>query len=122
MNKPEDDDLKHYEEVQKELKRQLINFRFVTLAILGLIAFSTWFMHWQQGWKWLDSVYYVIVTMATVGYGDFVPTKDSTKIYAMCLITVGIASFGYFASLLLKRQQLRAVERELKRLQKQKTE
>lgn len=113
---PKNEEVKHYEEVEKELRLQLINFRLVLLAIFGLIAFSTWVYHRLEGWNWIDSVYFVFVTMGTVGYGDYVPTTVVTKLYTIFIITVGIGTFGYFASLLLKRNQLRTTQRQLKRL------
>ncbi|HPR10398.1 MAG TPA: potassium channel family protein, partial [Candidatus Saccharibacteria bacterium] len=62
----------------------------------------------------------VVVTIATVGYGDYTPKTDIGKIYAIGLIIVGIATFGFFAQQLLKRQQLRALERQLGRTEKKK--
>ncbi len=112
--------ISHDEEVAKELKAQLTNFGLVVTVIMLLIAFSTWFYHVVEGWNWLDSVYFVFVTMGTVGYGDFTPTSNVSKLYTMFLITVGIGSFAFFAGLLLKRQQLRTLEKQLKRSQKNK--
>jgi len=39
---------------------------------------------------WLDAVYFSIVTLATVGYGDFTPTNTAAKITACCEIGSGI--------------------------------
>ncbi len=36
--------------------------------------------HWLEGWNWLDSVYFVVITLTTVGYGDFHPTQPVTKL------------------------------------------
>ena len=45
---------------------------------LGAILF-----HWLEGWNWLDSFYFVIITLTTIGYGDFSPTMPLTKIIAI---------------------------------------
>ena len=37
----------------------------------------------------MDAVYYVIVTISTVGYGDFSPTKPGTRAVALIMIFSG---------------------------------
>ena len=34
-----------------------------------------------EGWNVLDCVYYITVTITTVGYGDFHPTTDVSNIH-----------------------------------------
>ena len=106
----------------KELKQQLNNFRLLAAFIVAMVIVSGWFYHVVEKWNWLDSFYYVIVTLGTVGYGDFTPKTDAGKIYAMFLIIIGIASFGFFAQQLIKRQQLRSLERQLRQAEKYKQE
>lgn len=36
--------------------------------------------HWLEGWDWLDSIYFVVITLTTIGYGDLHPTTPATKI------------------------------------------
>lgn len=108
------------EQLISELKQQLNSFRILAAFIISMVLASGWFYHVVEKWNLLDSYYYVIVTLGTVGYGDFTPKTDAGKIYAMFLIIVGIASFGYFAQQLLKRQHLRSLERQLRRTEKYK--
>ncbi|MCU0667371.1 MAG: potassium channel family protein [Patescibacteria group bacterium] len=103
------------EQLAKELKSQLNNFRILAVSIISMIIVSALFFHKTEKWNMLDSFYYVVVTLGTVGYGDFTPKTNAGKIYAMALIVVGIALFGFFAQQLIKRQQLRNLERQLKK-------
>jgi hypothetical protein len=70
----------------------------VSVIFLGALLF-----HWLEGWGWLDSFYFVIVTLTTIGYGDFSPTMPITK-----LITIFYALNGA-AILLLLLDQIRRV-------------
>lgn len=109
---------KSEQELIDELHAQLANFWVLASVMVGIVAFSTWFYHTVEGWNYLDSMYYVIVTLGTVGYGDFTPTTDIGKLYAMLLIVGGITTFGVFAQQLLKRQQLRTLKRQLRHVEK----
>lgn len=59
-------------------------------TLLILLATGTTFYHYQEGWSVLDSLYFTVVTIATVGYGDLHPTKDLSKIFTMLLIFMGV--------------------------------
>lgn len=56
-----------------------------------------------------DAVWYTIVTVTTVGYGDIAPASFLGRLSAMALLLVGVAIFGAlsgkFASFILDRQQ-----------------
>jgi voltage-gated potassium channel len=56
-----------------------------------------------------DAVWYVIVTMATVGYGDQYPTTNPGRLLGSLIIIVGVGIFGtltgYLANLFLSPRQ-----------------
>ncbi len=53
-----------------------------------------------------DAIWWVVVTMTTVGYGDHVPVTTGGRAVAMILMTLGVAIFatytGYVATMLLE--------------------
>ena len=51
---------------------------FIYAAVM--IFFGAAVYHWLEGWDWLDSLYFVVITLTTIGYGDFSPTTPLTKI------------------------------------------
>lgn len=44
----------------------------------------------------IDTTYYIIVTMSTVGYGDITPKRRVGKLFSITLILFGVGFFGVF--------------------------
>lgn len=84
-------------------------FRLLALITGSVLALGTAFYHWVEGWRWLDSLYFCVMTLATVGYGDFTPKTDLGKIFAMLYVFIGIgllvAVFTRLAEALLAAQR-----------------
>ncbi|MGC6423006.1 MAG: potassium channel family protein [Flavobacteriaceae bacterium] len=55
------------------------------ILILGTFAY-----HYLEGWSWLDSFYFSIITLTTIGYGDFSPQTMAGKLYTILYILIGI--------------------------------
>ena len=70
--------------------------RFVTLllTLAGIIAAGTVFFHLVEGWSWLDSYFFTVVTLSTVGYGNLVPVTAAGKIGTTLFILAGLGIFA----------------------------
>ena len=51
--------------------------------------------HINFGEEYVNSLYWCIQTITTVGYGDVVPTDFSHKIYAMVVMLFGVGVYGF---------------------------
>lgn len=60
------------------------------------LLIGTLIYHYLEGWAWVDAIYFCVVTLATVGYGDFTPTTPIGKIFTMFYIINGIGILLYF--------------------------
>ena len=72
----------------------------VVLFIYGVIG-----SYFIMGLNLLDSVYYSVITMATVGYGDYMPHTGIQKIFATTLAIAGVALLAYVFNLMLSNFQ-----------------
>jgi voltage-gated potassium channel len=60
---------------------------------ISLVLIATIFYWFVEGWSLLDAVYFAVVTIATVGYGDLAPHTTLGKIFTIGYIVSGIGIF-----------------------------
>ncbi len=49
---------------------------------------------WGNDWTFFNSIYWVIVTLSTVGYGDMSPATIQGRVYTLFMIIIGIIVFS----------------------------
>lgn len=79
----------------ERLRLKLYGVLFGTILIIGSMGFVFF-----EGLSPMDSIYFSIVTMATVGYGDIHPMTPVGKVLTLVLIVGGVGTFlGVVASI-----------------------
>lgn len=63
----------------------------------ALILTGTIFYWRVEGWTIVQSLYFAVVTLTTVGYGDFTPQSAGAQVFTIIYIFTGI---GVFVALL----------------------
>ena len=66
------------------------HYRILLALALSILIGSTVFFRYVEGWNWVDSYFFTVVTVSTVGYGNFVPVTVLGKIGTTVLIFLGI--------------------------------
>lgn len=92
-------------------KREQRIYRTLLAATVFILAFGTVFYHFVEGWPWVDAYYFCVVTLATIGYGDFIPQSTFAKIFTTIYIFVGIGILTAFIRTFLTHHGQRIVER-----------
>ena len=80
----------------------------ITVITVGTVVF-----HILEKWSWIDSLYFTIITLATIGYGDLVPTTPLGKLVTVVFVIVGVGIFLGFLNIMM----LSRVERRKRRLE-----
>ena len=99
---------------------QRISQNYSTQILVGTIAvvlgLGTVVYRWLEGWSWVDSLYFSVVTLTTVGYGDLSPTTDASKLFTVAYLAAGISLLGAsFNEIMKRRQRHRRARREADR-------
>jgi len=67
--------------------KQYLKLLYLTFSVIG---FGTVMYRVLEGWNWVDCLYFSVVTITTVGYGDIAPTTSAGKIFTIFYIIVGL--------------------------------
>ncbi len=63
--------------------------------ILAVVLGASVLGYRLAGWSWVDSLYMVVISVATVGYREMGEMTDALKLFTMVVIVVGISVSGY---------------------------
>ena len=90
-----------------------IEFRGLFWSMLVFLFTGTLFYRAIEEWSWIDSFYFTVITLTTVGYGDFSPQTDSGKLFTVIYIIMGL---GMLSSFIIKLATINVPRNERKRL------
>ncbi|MCE7737128.1 MAG: hypothetical protein GPJ54_19735 [Candidatus Heimdallarchaeota archaeon] len=85
-------------QISQEGIRKIAISTFITIIAGSTIAFK-----FLEGQSWINSIYFVVVTMSTVGYGDIKPETEATKLIVIVLIIASLLALGLGSQLVLDR-------------------
>ena len=90
------------------------------VALAGIIiAMGTILFRFIEGWSWLDSFYFTVITLTTVGYGDLAPQTPAGKIVTVIFLLVGLGIIASFIRVIARQQQnIRAEDRNKRQMRK----
>ncbi len=88
--------------------------RVLAVSALVVICVGTAFYMWAEGWTPVQSLYFCVVTLATVGFGDLHPTSELSQLFTIGYILTGIGIIAGFVSELAKlRSEMAVIPREV---------
>ena len=106
---------KSIKSLPSKLALRLVGGLALFMLLLGTVVY-----HYSEGFNWLDSAYFSTVTLATVGYGDYVPHTNFGKIFTIFYILVGIGIIVTLANVFVRRAGERIIERRTARAKRKK--
>ena len=77
------------------------DFRALLFLLTMLLIGATYFYWLVEGWSVIDSIYFSVMTMSTIGYGDLVPTTAFSKLFTIMFAILSIGVFVAVASKLV---------------------
>ena len=63
----------------------------IIAAIFALFIIGSIFYRVAEGWTWVDSIYFTILTITTVGHPNLVLLTTASKVFTSFIAIVGIS-------------------------------
>ncbi len=76
--------------------------KVLAVSALLVIAVGTVFYTWNEGWTPIQALYFCVVTLATVGYGDLHPTNEVSQLFTIIYILSSVGIIAAFVTELAK--------------------
>jgi hypothetical protein len=67
--------------------KQYVKLLTLTTSVIGAGSITYRVL---EGWEWVDCLYFSVVTLTTVGYGDVAPATPGGKIFTIFYIIIGL--------------------------------
>lgn len=84
-------------------------------AILIFLGMGTVVYHALEKWSWIECLYFSTYSLTTVGYGDFAPTNDASRLFTVFYLLTGVgavvASLGVIGARYLEIRDRKVKER-----------
>lgn len=74
---------------------RVLSLLALTFTFIGLASVFYW---WVEGWGLVDSVYFSVMTISTVGYGDLTPHTVPGKLFTIGYVLCGLGLFAATAT------------------------
>ena len=60
--------------------------------VAGVLVLTGTLFYWrfEDGWSVIDALYFCVVTLTTVGFGDLHPTSSGTQLFTIVYILTGL--------------------------------
>ncbi len=81
------------------------DYRALSFWVLTLLGVGTVFYHHAEGWAWFDALYFSVITLTTVGYGDLAPTSTVSRLFTIIYIMLGLSVFAGFIQVTASKQR-----------------
>ncbi|HEU4915855.1 MAG TPA: potassium channel family protein [Acidimicrobiia bacterium] len=86
--------------------------RGLILLAAVIVAIGTVFYMVVEGWSVVDALYFTVVTLTTIGYGDLHPTTDLSKLFTIFFVFAGVSFILGFLNFIVARTVRDRVERK----------
>ena len=87
-------------------------FRALFILVVVLLVSGTVFYSFVEGWGVIDSLYFSVITLTTIGYGDLYPSNALSKVFTILYVLMGAGALVFLIQKLAQNAVIRKSELE----------
>jgi hypothetical protein len=87
-------------------------------TVLVILAVGTTFYTIVEDWSVVQALYFTVITLTTIGYGDLYPTTEFSRIFTIFFVLAGVSTLLGFLNFILGRTVQEQVARKEAKAQK----
>lgn len=91
--------------------------RYIALLGITVIGVGMVFYHIVEDLTWIDSLYFCVITLTTIGYGDITPTTEAGRLFTTFYVIIGIGIFAAVINFFIKRAAVNRISKHQARLE-----
>ena len=77
-------------------------FRGLSVVLGGWLVLGTVVYSLREGWSLIEALYFSVMTVTTIGYGDYTPSSPLMQLYTIFYAVFGIGFFITFNARLVQ--------------------
>ena len=81
------------------------------LSVTVILATGTTFYTIVEDWTVVQALYFTVITLTTIGYGDLHPTTEFSRVFTIFFVLAGVSTLLGFLNFILGRTVKEQVER-----------
>ena len=81
------------------------------LAVVVVLVSGVVFYRLVEGWSLADSLYFTVVALSTIGFGDLAPTTTFSRLFTVLYALIGVGLIGTVINLIVTNAQ-QAIKRQ----------
>jgi voltage-gated potassium channel len=85
--------------------------RLLIVSVLVILATGTTFYTLVEDWTVIEALYFTVITLTTIGYGDLHPTTEFSRLFTIFFVLAGVSTLLGFLNFILGRTVKDQVER-----------
>jgi FtsH-binding integral membrane protein len=88
--------VRSFNRILRHPRHQAFALSVVIVVVLGVVFYSL-----TEDWSVADSLYFTVIALTTIGFGDFAPTTTFSRLFTVLYAIIGVGLIGILVHLIV---------------------